>query len=142
MIWLLAHCTLSGGETLLQAAAAFLETPGHLLGLSGPILLAFFLSLPANELMLPLCLLILCGGGLDTTLPETAMAAALAGCGWTWKTALCCMVFFLFHWPCGTSIATIWRETRRWQTVLAAICLPTALGAALCFTLQWLLRLL
>lgn len=142
VIWLLAHCTLSGGETLLQAAAAFLETPGHLLGLSGPILLAFFLSLPANELMLPLCLLILCGGGLDTTLPETAMAAALAGCGWTWKTALCCMVFFLFHWPCGTSIATIWRETRRWQTVLAAICLPTALGAALCFTLQWLLRLL
>lgn len=142
VIWLLAHCTLSGGETLLQAVAAFLETPGHLLGLSGPILLAFFLSLPANELMLPLCLLILCGGGLDTTLPETAMAAALAGCGWTWKTALCCMIFFLFHWPCGTSIATIWRETRRWQTVLAAICLPTALGAALCFTLQWLLRLL
>ena len=112
------------------------------MGLSGPILLAFFLSLPANELMLPLCLLILCGGGLDTTLPETAMATALAGCGWTWKTALCCMIFFLFHWPCGTSIATIWRETRRWQTVLAAICLPTALGAALCFTLQWLLRLL
>ena len=142
MIWLLAHCTLPGGETLLQAAAAFLEAPGHLLGLSGPILLAFFLSLPANELMLPLCLLILCGGSLDAALPETAMAATLAGCGWTWKTALCCMIFFLFHWPCGTSIATIWRETRRWQTVLAAICLPTALGAALCFMLQWLLRLL
>lgn len=138
LIWLLANGT---STNILQIIAEFFDTPGRLLGMNGALLLAFLLGLPANELVLPICILILCGGSLDTALPETEMAAVLTQFGFTWKNALCTIVFFLFHWPCGTTIATIWRETRRWKVVAAAIFVPTCVGVLLCFLLQCTLRL-
>lgn len=49
------------------------------------------------------------------------------------------MVFFLFHWPCSTTLLTIRRETGAWRWALLAAALPTAFGAALCAILNVLI---
>ncbi len=114
-----------------------LDPFGKFLGLDGVILLAFILGFPANEIVLPLVLM----GYLSTgTLVEigslTDLAALLTANGWTAVTALCFILFSLFHWPCSTTCLTIHKETGsiRW-TILAAL-LPTALGSFVCGTIH------
>ena len=57
-----------------------------------------------------------------------ALRTLLLDHGWTWITALCVMLFSLLHFPCGTTLYTIFKETRsaRW-TIMAAL-IPLALG--------------
>ena len=130
LLWLLRHVTL-GGQPLLLWVAGNLNPIGVLLGMNGVILTAFLLSFPANELLLPLILMMLQGGGLaDAGVAE--MGAVLMQHGWTWQTALCTMLFVLFHWPCATTCLTIRRETGSWRWTAAAIILPTLIGLFLC----------
>ena len=57
----------------------------------------------------------------------------------TWKTALCTMVFTLFHWPCSTTLMTVYKETGSKKMTAAAFILPTAVGCILCFLLNLIL---
>lgn len=137
VIWLLGHMRL-GGSTALQFFAELLNAPAAVLGLNGAVLLAFLLGSPANELVLPILVMILTASGTAVSGSAAAMSAVLQGCGWDWKLSLCTLVFFLFHWPCTTTLLTIRRETGslKW-TVLAAV-LPTAFGCALCALISFL----
>ena len=141
LIWLLANLRL-GGAPLLGALAARMEPAAALLGLSGPLLLAFVLSFPANELLLPLTVLITtAGSSLQTGLGEGRLAELLAAGGLGWKTALCAMLFCLFHWPCSTTLLTIRRETGSLKWTLRAFWIPTAVGIILCAVANQILRL-
>ena len=51
-------------------------------------------------------------------------------------TALCAMLFTLFHFPCGTTCLTIRRETGSGKWTALAAALPTAVGAALCIAVR------
>ena len=64
------------------------------------------------------------------TLP--ALGQALKSQGWTGLTALNVMLLCLFHFPCSTTLITLYRETRSRKWTLAAFLLPTLLGAGLC----------
>lgn len=100
-----------------------LEPLGRAMGLNGTVLLAFVLSFPANELLLPL----------------------LAQMGWAQmgaEMALCAMVLTVFHWPCSTTLLTIYRETKSVKKTAAAFLLPTAVGVVLCSVVHGVLRLL
>ena len=57
----------------------------------------------------------------------------LAAQGWTAVTALCTLIFMLFHWPCATTLLTIRKETGSLGWTLLAAVLPAALGLGLCF---------
>lgn len=103
---------------LIAPLAAALDRPGQLLGLNGNILLAFLLSFPANELLLPLLAQI----GSSLTLSPV--------------TALCAMVFTVFHWPCCTTVLTVYQETKSLRATGQAILLPTAIGAGLCMAIR------
>ncbi|MBQ9859871.1 MAG: ferrous iron transport protein B [Clostridia bacterium] len=141
-IWLLANVTV-GGTCLLTHIAAFLDPFAALLGLDGAILLAFILGFPANEIVLPLVLMIYMAGGVLPDVGGTAQIhALLLANGWTWVTALCTMVFSLFHWPCSTTLLTVYKETgsRRWTLLAAA--LPTVVGMALCLLINGVAKLL
>lgn len=140
VIWLLANLA-PNGTPLLQSAAALLDAPGRLLGMSGAILLAFVLGSPANELVLPILMMILTSGSLLGAQSGAAMSNILLASGWTWKQSLCTIVFFLFHWPCTTTLLTIYRETKSKKWTLLAAVLPTAFGCALCAAICLLLRL-
>ncbi len=132
LLWVLANVTVSGG-TLLQHGAAFLDPFARWMGMDGVILLAFILGFPANEIVLPIVLMsYLAEGTLTQTPGIQAMRELLVANGWTWQTAVCVLLFMLFHWPCSTTLLTIKKETGsvKW-TVLAAL-LPTAIGMGLC----------
>lgn len=131
------------GQSLLTHAARFLEPLGCLLGMNGVILLSFFLAIPANELVLPVILMLLTGGAaLGPELSVQATQALLLQAGWTWQTALCVMIFTLFHWPCSTTVITIKKETGSWKWTVLSILLPTSVGIALCMLLHGLFTLL
>lgn len=127
LLWIL------GNTQLLQGLSHLLEPLGSLLGMNGVIMLAFLLSLPANELLLPLMTMILDSGG--------TVEAVWLESGWTWQMAVCTMVFTLFHWPCATTLLTIRRETGSIKKTAAAFLLPTAVGMLLCLLLNALLSI-
>ncbi len=138
VIWLLANLSV-GEESILQSAAAFLNPPASFLGMSGAVLLAFLLGSPANELVLPIVMMILSAGSTYGNESSAAMGAILAANQWTWRTSLCTIVFFLFHWPCTTTLMTIKKETGSVKWTLLSILLPTAFGVVLCAVLNLVL---
>ena len=132
VIWCAANLTV-GGESLLLAAAEFLDPLGQLLGMDGVLLLAFFLGFPANEIVMPCALMGYLSTGALTGYDSLAgLREILTANGWTESTALCAILFTLFHFPCGTTCLTILRETGsgRWTALAAA--LPTVIGAGMC----------
>lgn len=139
VLWIFGNVTFRG-LNLISLLAGFLEPVGAALGMNGLILLAFFLALPANELFLPVVLMGLTGGtALAGELSTGAVQALLLSGGWTVKTALCTMVFILFHWPCSTTLLTVRKECGGWKWTAVAFLLPTAFGVVICLVLNLLL---
>jgi len=123
---------------ITEQLAVLLEPIGVFLGMNGIVLLAFCFSLPANELLIPVILMTMIG---VSSLQETAGLGAqlLIDGGMTWQMAVCTMVFTLFHWPCSTTLMTIYRETGSKSKTAAAFFLPTAVGCMLCILLNLIL---
>lgn len=136
LIYLLGNCTV-GGTTLLAHGAAALDPLGRALGLDGMILLAFLLGFPANEIVLPILLM---GYSSAGTLVDGASLAELKTMlqanGWTGTTALCMLLFSLFHFPCGTTTLTLARESKSLKWTLVGVALPTAVGMTVCFAVH------
>lgn len=130
VLWWLAN----GG--LLQRISSHLDPLGQLFGMNGVILLAFALALPANELLIPVMLMTF--SGAVTLQGIGGGEAVLLGKVLTAENVVCTMVFTLFHWPCATTIMTIYKETRSYKKTAAAIVLPTAVGLTLCLMLHLL----
>ena len=142
VIWCLANLSLDG-VSLLQHCANALDPFGRILGLDGVILLAFILGFPANEIVLPLTLMgYLSMGTLVETNSLADLATVLLANGWTQTTALCFLLFSLFHWPCSTTCLTIHKETASWRWTAVAFVLPTVFGILLCSMVQFVSHLL
>ena len=89
MIWTLANVTV-GSASLLQHFVSFLEPAGTLLGLDGAILAAFILGLPANEIVIPLVVMIYLTQGKLTGMADlTLLRTIFVDSGWTAVTAVC-----------------------------------------------------
>ena len=142
LIWILANLTWQG-SSLLTVCASALNPIAAPFGLNGTILLAFLLGLPANEIVLPIILMIYLN---QTTLisPDNlpALKSLLLTQGWTATTAACTILFTLLHWPCATTLMTIHKETESLKWTLLAFLLPTAFGLTLCFLTAQATRLL
>ncbi|MFP4224999.1 MAG: nucleoside recognition domain-containing protein [Phycisphaeraceae bacterium] len=151
VIWLVAHIHLAG-EPIATHVIHFLDPLGWALGLSGVILLAYLIAIPANEIVVPtlVMLLILVSGdaglGLETgkmVEPDReGLASLLDAAGWTTLTSVCLLLFVLLHNPCATTIWTIWKETRsaKWTTLGALM--PVAIGFATCAAVAGIWRLI
>lgn len=130
VLWLMAA---SGA---LLKCAELLDPLGTAMGMNGIILVAFLFSLPANELFVPISLMLLTG---------TSSLNGVTGVGdilleqMTWKMAVCTMVFTVFHWPCATTLLTILQETHSIKKTAVAFLLPTAVGVLVCLILNLLL---
>jgi ferrous iron transport protein B len=140
LIWIAANISV-GGESILSHLAGFLQPLGGLMGLDGFILLAFLLGFPANEIVVP-CILMgyLSAGSLTDYSGLAELQGLLTAHGWTAATAVCALVFTLFHFPCGTTCLTVWRETRSLKWTAVAVLLPTAVGVGLCIAVHFVLR--
>ena len=133
----------AGDMTLLAHAAAFLDPFGHFLGLDGSILLGFILGFPANEIVLPIVLMIYLSEGVMSDLGSVAeIGKVLAANGWTAVTAVCFLLFSLMHWPCSTTVLTVKKETGSWRWTAVAILLPTLFGIVACALVNGIARLI
>ena len=132
ILWILGNVQ-TDGIPLLSGFAGALDGIGHFFGMDGVILLAFLLALPANEIIVPIMLMIYSSGGVIATYSSLAdLQATLTANGWTIVTAVCVTVFLLFHWPCSTTLWTIGKETGKARYVFLSALLPTAVGLTLC----------
>lgn len=133
IIWIAANCDINGISILHHCAAA-LDPFAKLLGLDGVILMAFILGFPANEIVIPIVIMAyLSKGSLMETASLEQMRVLFVENGWTFKTALCTVMFSLFHWPCSTTVLTIKKETGSLKWTALSVALPTIIGMALCF---------
>ncbi len=142
VIWLMANITI-GGASILNHCAGFLDPFARLLGLDGFILMAFILGLPANEIVIPILIMsYMSKGAMLEPGSLEAMRQLFIDNGWTWLTAVCTMLFVLNHWPCATTLLTIWKETQSLKWTLISFLVPTITGIVICFTVTQLAGLL
>ena len=134
ILWLTMNITVSG-ESIYSHLITLLGPIGRFAGMDGRIMLAFIMAAPAAELTLPLAL---AGVSSEGFLELTAdVTAAFGRMGWNTVTALCVILFTLFHFPCLTTLLTIKKETESLRyTVLSAV-LPTVIGYSLCAVVNW-----
>lgn len=128
-----AGALAQSAPSLLSCITGFLDPLGHLMGLDGVILAAFLLGFPANEIVVPIILMAYLQ---SSTLLEMSDPSALLGLltshGWTRMTAVCMIIFCLFHWPCSTTVLSVKKETGSWRWAGVSVLLPTAVGMGLC----------
>ena len=132
IIWILANVE-AGDSSLLAHASEFLEPFGRFIGLDGVILLGFILGFPANEIVVPIILMTYLAQGSLTEISDTAeLHRILTSNGWDIKTAVCMVIFTLFHFPCATTCMTIKKETGSLKWTAVSIIVPFALGVIMC----------
>lgn len=104
IIWILANVNV-GNISLVTYIVDFLEPLGQLMGLDGVILTAFILGLPANEIVLPIAMMIYMSQGTLTEVSDlNFFYALLLDNGWTELTAINVLIFAMIHWPCATTL--------------------------------------
>lgn len=141
VIWLCANVQI-GGTAVLTYITAVLDPLGRLMGLDGVILMAFVLGWPANEIVMPVMLMAYLSQGTLVEMSELdSMGELLRQQGWTPLTALCTMLFSLFHWPCSTTCLTIAKETGSVKWTALAVTVPTLVGMVLCILVAWIGRM-
>ncbi len=132
IIWLMANINV-GESSLLCTAADFLNPFGELIGLDGVILIAFILGFPANEIVIPIALMAyLSSGEISDYSSLESLKSILTDNGWTWVTALCTCVFSMFHFPCSTTLITIYKETKSLKWSALSVLVPLSAGIISC----------
>ncbi|ABW19522.1 ferrous iron transport protein B [Alkaliphilus oremlandii] len=134
-IWILTNIQI-GDQSILNHAAELLHPFATAIGLDGFILMAFILGLPANEIVLPILIMSYTSGGFMVELDSlSAMKELFLANGWTWLTALNFMIFSLLHFPCGTTLWTIKKESGSIKWTLLGAILPTAIAVIVLFVI-------
>ena len=132
IIWIMAN-SFSGDISIIQRMAEFLDPVGRFMGMDGVILTAFILGIPANEIVMPIAMMIYMSMG---TLGETGdlnyFADILCNNGWTEITAINVMIFSLMHWPCATTLLSVKKEAGGWRWAAAAFAVPLIMGVTVC----------
>ncbi|MEO3947084.1 nucleoside recognition domain-containing protein [Gorillibacterium sp. CAU 1737] len=140
LTWVLGNLYI-GESSVLAHGAAFFDPFAHLLGMDGYILMAFLLGLPANEIVLPILLMGYLSSAAMVDLDGLAgIREILLSHGWTWLTALNMMLFSLLHFPCGTTLFNIAKETRSAKWTAVAGLLPTGVAILVTFLVTQAVR--
>lgn len=132
VIWILANFRYNN-ISLLNMCTEFFDGIGKLLGLDGVILTSFLLGFPANEIVIPVMLMSYTSGSELTDYSNLSeLSILLIQNGWTIKTAICFMIFSLFHFPCSTTCLSIYKETKSKKLTAISIIIPTLVGVFFC----------
>lgn len=142
LIWIMANVKI-GNTSILSYCTNFLDPFASMIGLDGTILMAFILGLPANEIVIPIILMsYLATGSLTDYSSLSELKTLLLDNGWTTLTAICTLIFTLMHFPCGTTLLTIKKETGSTKWTLLSFIIPTVVGIGLCFIITTVSRLI
>ena len=136
LLWLLANIRISG-QGILAYISGGLDPIGVFLCVDGAILAALILSAPANELTLPVLLMIYAAGARLTEYGSLeSLGSQLLAAGWSIWTLVAFVILFVFHAPCTTTLLTIKKETGKWRWAAVAALIPITVGICLCVILR------
>lgn len=142
LIWVLANIVV-GDKSIINHMADFLEPIGSFMGLDGVILTAFILGIPANEIVLPIIMMIYMSSGTLGEINDLSFFhQLLTDNGWTMLTALNMMIFSLMHWPCATTLLSIKKESQSLGWTAVSFLLPLIMGIIVCSLVTFIYRLL
>lgn len=142
IIWVLAN-TYTNSTSILSQFCALMDPLARFMGLDGVILVAFILGFPANEIVIPIIIMSYMNTGNILSIENlNELRNLFVANGWTPVTAICTMVFSLFHFPCGTTCLTIKKETASLKWTLLSIIIPTIIGAAVCSLISGLSKII
>lgn len=132
VIWLFANIHIQD-TSILTYVANFFNPFAKLMGLDGYILTAFILGIPANEIVLPIILMSYTSSTTLINLDDTfSIGQILLQNGWSLITAINVMIFTLLHFPCSTTLLTIYKETKSFKWTILSFTLPTVCGIVFC----------
>lgn len=141
LIWIMANVSIDG-NSILNLVSDFFHPFARLLGLDGKILLAFFLGLPANEIVIPVLIMAYTAQSSLTDFESlSSLHTLLLQQGWTVSTAISMLILCVLHWPCATTLLTIKKETHSLKWTALAFLLPTCMGFLLCFLVTCAFRI-
>jgi ferrous iron transport protein B len=152
VIWLISNISV-GDQTVAWWMVNGLDPLAWVLGLTGVILVAYIVAIPANEIVIPTILMLTVhmtgisgvgeqgAGVMFETGDDAILHSILSAGGWTTLTAICLMIFSLCHNPCSTTIYTIYKETRSAKWTAVATFMPIVFGVVLCASVAALWRL-
>lgn len=131
-IWILANVQIDG-MSMLSYIAYFFDPLAKIMGLDGYILTAFIFGIPANEIVLPIILMMYMNEGVLVNLSDVMqIGSILMQNGWTILTAINVMIFTLLHFPCMTTLMTIKKETGSSKWTWISFAIPTVCGVIVC----------
>ena len=150
IIWVIANVEI-GELSIALWMIGGLDPLAWTLGLTGVILVAYIVAIPANEIVVPTILMLTVlvtgqhemgeGTGVMFESGTPAITELLLASGWTAMTGVCLMLFSLCHNPCSTTLYTIYKETGSLKWTVWSAVIPTALGVILCALVATVWRL-
>jgi len=138
IIFLLANVYVND-TTILSFITDFLDKFALIFGLDGVILTSFILGFPANEIVTPIMLMGYSNLSVMTEYTSLeVLKNILVSNGWTTITCICVIIFSLLHFPCATTLISIYKETGSKKWTLLSILIPLSLGLVICFIINLL----
>lgn len=138
IIWLLTNINI-GSFNILSHISNFLNPLGLLIGLDGVILASFLLGFPANEIVLPIIIMGYMSSSVMIDISDLNIIKDLfINNGWNIVTAICMIIFVVFHFPCSTTMITIYKETKSIKWTLLSFLLPLFIGVILCMLVNFI----
>ena len=138
IIWLLTNINI-GNSSIISIISNFLNNFGLILGLDGVILTAFILGFPANEIVLPIIIMTYLSSNTMMDINDISLIKDLfISNGWTIITAICMIIFIIFHYPCSTTLITIYKETKSFKWTFLSFILPLIIGIILCMLVNFI----
>lgn len=141
IIWIISNITINN-ISVLNYLINILDPFAKIFGLTGTILIAFILGMPANEIVIPIMIMSYLNSSSLTNYGSLyELKNIFINNGWTIKTAICTIIFILFHFPCMTTVLTIKKETNSKLWTILSFLLPTITGLIICFIINLLFKL-
>ena len=138
IIWLLTNISVNN-ISILNYISNFLNPIGVLLGLDGVILTGFLLGFPANEIVLPIIIMGYMSSNVMVDVNNFEVIKNIfINNGWNVITAICMIIFIVFHFPCSTTLITIYKETKNIKYTILSFLLPLAIGILLCMIVNFI----
>ena len=138
VIWILTNINILG-VNILNHISNFLNPIGSFIGLDGVILTSFILGFPANEIVLPIIIMGYMSSNIMLDISDlTIIKDLFINNGWNIITAICMIIFMIFHFPCSTTLITIYKETKSKKWTVLSILLPLIIGVMLCLMIRFI----
>lgn len=136
IIWVISNVTVFN-VSIISILSNILNPIGKIFGMDGMILVGFILGFPANEIVIPIILMGYLNTGILVDIDNyNLLKQILIDNGWTYITAICVMIFTIFHFPCSTTFLSIKHETKSIKWALLSLLIPTTIGFIMCFLVK------